>query len=130
MKRSHGIRLVIYVIAALAIAFVINRDLAWRSASFSLEETPAERVVDERFMRSGRTLSFRLEPKAGAAATLVIEGPERVEALYSRSFEEGRLEGEYETRAHGTHKILLLTPSAGTDPGITPPEVEVNWRYH
>ena len=100
----------------------------WHVHSFSLANEPLERQVFELELRSGDTLVYRLDPKPGAGATLLLHTPAEEVIAWDRAWQRTRDEAELTVVEPGVYRLMLVTEPTATAPGETTPEVEVLWR--
>ena len=120
-----------FVVAALAIlvaAWSLWPRHEWQVSRFSLAHEALERTVFEIQLQHGARLAYRLDPKPGAGATLVLHTPSGASITWDRGWQQIRDEAEFTAMESGAYRLVLATEAASTPPGVTTPEVEVLWR--
>lgn len=100
----------------------------WQVRSFSLAHEVLERTVFELELQPGAQLAFRLDPKPGAEATLVLHTPLGEAIAWDRGWQRTRDQLELTVLDSGVYRLVLTTEPATTAPGTTTPEMEVLWR--
>jgi len=121
------------VVAALVIlvaAWSLWPRHEWQFRSFSLAHEALERTVVELALQHGATLAYRLDPKPGAEATLVLHIPSEEAIAWDRGWQRTRDAAEFTVVEAGVYRLVLATEPAATPPGETTPEVEVLWRTY
>ncbi len=126
-RRLH-VGLVVAVLLISIAAWSLWPRHEWQVRSFSLAHEALEQTVFELELREGAKLAYRLDPKPGAAATLVLHTPSGEAIAWERGWRRTREEAEITVMAAGLYRLVLATEPAATPPGVTAPEVEVLWR--
>ena len=127
-RRSWLVGLVVAALMILVAAGSLWPRHEWQVRSFSLGHKALERTVFELELQHGTKLAYRLDPKPGAEAMLVLHTPSGEEIAWDRGWQRTLDEAEFTVAEAGVYRLVLATEPAATPPGETTPEVEVRWR--
>ena len=126
--RRFRLGLVAAALVILVAAWSLWPRHEWQVRNFSLAHEALERTVFELELQQGATLSYRLDPKPGAEATLVLHTPSGEAIAWDRGWQRTRDAAGFTVMEAGVYRLVLATGPAATPPGETTPEVEVLWR--
>ncbi len=129
-RRFRLVGLVVAALVILVAAWSLWPRHEWQVRSFSLAYEALERTVFELELQPGAKLAYRLDPKPGAEATLVLHDPSGEAIAWDRRWQRTRAEAAFTVVEAGAHRLVLATEPAATPPGETTPEVEVLWRTY
>jgi hypothetical protein len=127
-RRAWLMGLVVAALVILVAAVSLWPRHEWQVRSFSLGHEALERTVFELELQLGTKLAYRLDPKPGAEATLVLHTPSGDEIVWDRGWQRTLDEAEFTVVEAGVHRLMLATAPAATPPGETTPEDEVRER--